>query len=147
VVKARKCLDAVGHGFFAVDIHDPNGGGHSTWVEYERTPPVGQSYHIPLGMCLNEQIPNLAVAGRCASSSHEAHGSVRIQTHCMVMGQGLGTAVALALDSGTTLAEVQLPKLQSLLVKDGVYLVDVPAAAPTADPRRTQYPALAEEVC
>jgi hypothetical protein len=126
VVKARKRLDAVGHGFFAVDIHDPKGGGHSTWVEYERTPPVGQSYHIPLGMCLNDLIPNLAVAGRCASTTHEGLGSVRIQTHCMVMGQGLGTAIALALQCGTEIADVNLAALQANLRADGVYLEDVP---------------------
>jgi hypothetical protein len=28
-------------------------------------PPVGDSYHIPLGMCLNPQIANLAVVGLC----------------------------------------------------------------------------------
>ena len=127
VVKARKRPDAVGHGFFAVDIHDPKGGGHSTWVEYDRTPPVGQSYHIPLGMCLNDQIPNLAVAGRCASSTHEGHGSVRVQTHCITMGQGLGTAIALALKAGTAIAKVNLTKLQTTLRNDGAYLKDVPA--------------------
>jgi hypothetical protein len=128
VVAARKRPDAVGHGFFCVDIHDPKGGGHSTWVESERTPPMGESYHIPLGMCLNNQIPNLAVAGRCASSTHEGHGSVRLQSHCITMGQGLGTAIALALDSGVELAAVDLPKLQSTLRADGAYIEDVPAA-------------------
>jgi hypothetical protein len=44
------------------------------------------------------------------------------------MGQGLGTAIALALDSGVELASVDLPKLQSTLRKDGAYLEDVPAA-------------------
>jgi hypothetical protein len=89
---------------------------------------MGESYHIPLGMCLNGQIPNLAVAGRCASSTHEGHGSVRLQSHCITMGQGLGTAIALALDSGVELAAVDLPKLQSTLRADGAYIEDVPAA-------------------
>jgi ribulose 1,5-bisphosphate synthetase/thiazole synthase len=128
VVAARKRPDAVGHGFFCVDIHDPKGGGHSTWVESERTPPMGESYHIPLGMCLNDQISNLAVAGRCASSTHEGHGSVRLQSHCITMGQGLGTAIALALDSGVELASADLAKLQSILRNDGAYIEDVPAA-------------------
>jgi hypothetical protein len=79
-------------------------------------------------MCLNNQISNLAVAGRCASSTHEGHGSVRLQSHCITMGQGLGPAIALALDSGVEIASVDLLKLQSALRKDGAYLEDVPAA-------------------
>ncbi len=66
----------------------------SPYVSYNMCPAV-QSYQIPLGMCLNFTAPNLAVVGRCASSTHEGHSSVRVQTHCMVMGQGVGTCAAL----------------------------------------------------
>lgn len=126
-VKATKQTDAVGHGFWMVDIHDPKGTGHTTWVDQkkESMPPVGGSYHIPLGMCLNDRIPNLAFAGRCASATHEGLASVRIQTHCMVMGQGLGTAAALALDSGRDMTQVDIPVLQRTLKSDGVYLEGV----------------------
>jgi hypothetical protein len=128
VVKAVKQPDAIGHGFWMIDIHDPKGTGHTTWVDQkaEMMPPVGDSYHIPLGMCLNPQIPNLAVVGRCASSTHEAHASVRLQSHCMVMGQGVGTCAALALNAGTDMAKFDVRKLQTLLRKDGVYLENVP---------------------
>lgn len=103
VLDALKHVDAIGHGVWMIDIHDPLGTGYTTYTDREtggmlRT---GTSYHIPLGMCLNASVPNLGVAGRCAASTHEAHSSVRVQTHCMVMGQGLGTAAALALTHGT----------------------------------------------
>lgn len=88
--------------------------------------------HIPLGMCLNSRIPNLAVVGRCASSTHEAHSSVRVQTHGMVMGQGVGTAAALALENGRELGQSDLPALQAALRADGVYLSDVPTAGTNA---------------
>ena len=88
--------------------------------------PEGESYHIPLGMCLNATIPNLAVVGRCASSTHEGLSSVRLQTHCMVMGQGVGTCAALALHAGVDMAKFDVRKLQAQLRKDGVYLEDVP---------------------
>jgi hypothetical protein len=129
VVDAIKQPDAIGHGFWCIDIHDPKGEGHSTWVERSQArmmPPVGESYHIPLGMCLDAEIANLAVVGRCASSTHEGHSSVRLQTHCMVMGQGVGTAAALALDAGVDLAAVDVRRVQAQLRTDGVYLVDVP---------------------
>jgi hypothetical protein len=95
--------------------------------------PEGQSYHIPLGMCLNAEIPNLGVVGRCASSTHEGHSSVRVQTHCMVMGQGVGTCAALALAAGTDMAATDVRQLQAQLRKDGVYLEDLPKIMPAAD--------------
>jgi hypothetical protein len=44
----------------------------------------------------------------------------------MVMGQGVGTCAALALDAGLTMAEVDIRKLQATLRKDGVYLTNLP---------------------
>ena len=130
VVKAVKQPDAIGHGFWMIDIHDPKGTGHTTWVDQkaDMMPPAGDSYHIPLGMCLNATLPNLAVVGRCASSTHEAHASVRLQSHCMVMGQGVGTCAALALGAKLDMAQVDVRQLQAQLRKDGVYLENVPDA-------------------
>ncbi len=130
VLGARKQPDAIGHGVWMIDIHDPKGSGYTTWNERGKANmlPQGQSYHIPLGMCLNDRIPNLAVAGRCASSTHEGHSSVRVQTHCMVMGQGVGTAAAMALAANVDIAKVDIHALQATLKKDGVYLEDVPQA-------------------
>lgn len=129
VVKAAKHPDAMGHGFWMIDIHDPKGTGHTTWVDQKREmmPPAGDSYHIPLGMCLNATLPNLAVVGRCASSTHEGLASVRLQSHCMVMGQGVGTCAALALNAGVDMAKFDVRALQAQLRQDGVYLEDVPA--------------------
>lgn len=128
VINAVKQPDAIGHGFWMIDIHDPKGSGHTTWVDQkqEMMPPVGESYHIPLGMCLNPTLPNLAVVGRCASATHEGLASVRLQSHCMVMGQGVGTCAALALNAGVDMANFDVRKLQAQLRNDGVYLEDVP---------------------
>lgn len=128
VVKAAKQPDAIGHGFWLIDIHDPKGTGHTTWTDQkpETMPPVGESYHIPLGICLNDRVANLAVVGRCVSATHEATASVRLQSHCMVMGQGVGTCAAMALAAGVDMARVDIRKLQARLRSDGVYLEDVP---------------------
>lgn len=128
VVNALKQPDAIGHGFWMIDIHDPKGSGHTTWVDQkkEMMPPVGESYHIPLGICLNDRLPNLAVVGRCISATHEALASVRLQSHCMVMGQGVGTCAALALGAGVEMAEFDVRALQARLRQDGVYLEGVP---------------------
>ena len=128
VVKAVKQPDAIGHGFWMIDIHDPKGSGHTTWVDQktDMMPPMGDSYHIPLGICLNDRISNLAVVGRCISATHEALASVRLQSHCMVMGQGVGTCAALALAAGVDMGKADIRRLQTTLRSDGVYLEDVP---------------------
>ena len=129
VLSAAKQPDAIGHGVWMVDIHDPRGSGYTTFTDRggHNMLETGTSYHIPLRMCLNGQVPNLAVVGRCASSTHRALSSVRVQTHCMVMGQGVGTAAAMARDAGCDLADVDVGALQAQLRSDGVYLEDVPA--------------------
>ncbi|WP_434081575.1 FAD-dependent oxidoreductase [Sanguibacter sp. Z1732] len=40
--------------------------------------------------------PNVLVAGRCFSATHDAHASIRSMAQCMAMGQAAGTAAALA---------------------------------------------------
>jgi hypothetical protein len=141
VLGAAKQPDALGHGVWMVDIHDPKGSGYTTYTDagaHNRLQ-AGTSYHIPLSMCLNSMYPNLAVVGRCASSTHEAHSSVRVQTHCMVMGQGIGTAAALALEAGVDLNRVNVNVLQARLRADGVYLEDIPGTLPVnQDDRRNQ---------
>ncbi len=128
VLGAVKQPDAIGHGVWMIDIHDPLGTGYTTYTDRgeKNMLAVGTSYHIPLGMCLNRRIPNLGVVGRCASSTHEGLSSVRVQTHCMVMGQGVGTAAAMALELDGDLTAVDLAGLQQALRADGVYLEDVP---------------------
>jgi len=128
VLGAVKHADAVGHGVWMVDIHDPKGSGYTTYTDRgdRNMLAAGPSYHIPLGMALNDTIPNLAVACRAESSTHEAHASFRVQTHLMALAQGVGTAAALALNANVDLAAVDLPALQQTLKDDGVYLEDVP---------------------
>jgi regulator of extracellular matrix RemA (YlzA/DUF370 family) len=131
VIKAQKQPDAIGHGFWMIDIHDPKGTGYTTHSDQKPGQWLGpgESYHIPLGICLNAQVPNLAVVGRCASTTHEGLASVRLQSHGMVMGQGVGTCAALALHGGEQLSLVDIKKLQATLRSDGVYLEGVPGSA------------------
>lgn len=129
VLSAQKQPDAVGHGVWMIDIHDPKGSGYTTYSDRgtRNMLAAGASYHLPLSMALNDTLPNLAVACRAAGTTHEALASFRVQTHIMALAQGVGTAAALALDAGVDMARVDLPALQRTLRADGVYLEDVPA--------------------
>jgi len=44
----------------------------------------------------------------------------------MVMGQGVGTLAAMALNAGVAMHEVDTASLQQTLKADGVYLEDIP---------------------
>ncbi len=129
VLDAAKHPDAVGHGVWMIDIHDPKGSGYTTHSDRNAKTMLqeGTSYHIPLGMALNDRIPNLAVACRAASSTHEGHSSFRVQSHLMALAQGVGTCAAMALKQETSLEKVDVKELQKTLKADGVYLEDVPA--------------------
>jgi hypothetical protein len=128
VLDAVKQPDAVGHGVWMLDIHDPKGTGHTTWSDQKSQTMLkpGTSYHIPLGIALNNQFDNFAVPCRATSTTHEALASLRVQSHLMVLSQGIGTCAAMALDANTTMAKVDIKKLQQTLKSDGVYLEDVP---------------------
>ena len=49
---------------------------------------------IPLG------INNMLIAGRCISSTREAHSSARVMGTCMATGQAAGTAAAISASAG-----------------------------------------------
>lgn len=124
VLGCREQSDAVGHGCWMIDIHDPKGSGYTTWMDRDEGGmlPAGRSYHIPFGMLVNESLDNLLVAGRCASSTHEGLSSVRVQSHCAVMGQAAGTAAALALERGCAARDVDIGELQKRLKAAGAYI-------------------------
>ncbi len=122
VTGCKKQDDAIGHGCWMIDIHDPKGSGYTTWQDSVGELPVGRSYHIPYNMMVPVKIDNLLVAGRCASSTHKAHASVRVMSHCLVMGQAAGTAAGMALNTGVNVSEVDIYALQKKLKEDGVYL-------------------------
>ena len=116
ILSCRKFPDVIACGFYGVDIHKPEDG---TTMK-----PIGldKSYDIPYRALIPKKIKNLLVAGRCISSTHEAHSAIRIQPQCMAIGQAAGTAAALSLKAKTIPRKLDIKKLQIALIKDGVYL-------------------------
>ncbi|MBU1359659.1 MAG: FAD-dependent oxidoreductase [Gammaproteobacteria bacterium] len=75
---------------------------------------------LPWRMLVPRGVDNLAVAGRCASMSHEGQSAARASGGCFVMGQAAGTAAA-SLGSAS-FAAVDVAALQAKLRADGADL-------------------------
>jgi len=83
----------------------------------------GRGFHeIPYRSLVPNEVDNLLVAGRCASTDHRAQGATRVSGACFVMGQAAGSASAMGIATGTRLADVPIADLQRRLRTDGAFL-------------------------
>lgn len=113
VLAAQRFPDAVAQCGAPIEDHHP--GSDTRW-EYV---PQGQTYDIPFGCLIPQQIANVLIAGRCLSATHDAHASVRSMAQCMAMGQAAGTAAALALRQACEPRDLPIASLQERLRADG----------------------------
>lgn len=117
VLQARHFEDAVARSAYPIDIHNPTGSGTTT-----HRLPEGESYEIPYRCMLPAHVDRLLVAGRCISTTHEALASTRLTPTVMTLGQAAGTAAALAKQTGKRLRTLDMQRLRSTLMDDGVLL-------------------------
>lgn len=125
---ARPFHDAIAYGGWPIDTHPPEG------VDAPDEPPCEQHhlpylYDIPLRACVAVNRRNLLLAGRNLSATHLAFASTRVMATCAVVGQGVGTAAALALREGVAPADVAadralVARIQQQLLRDDAFLVD-----------------------
>lgn len=113
--------DIVAYGGWTMDDHFPEGfyyrDGHPTIYHHAPSP-----WGIPLRCMISENIENLLFAGRNISVTHAALSSSRVMATCAVLGQALGTAVALSLRDQCTVEQVNIAELQQTLMEDDCYL-------------------------
>lgn len=109
--------DGIACGSFAVDIHPPTGQKQI----YTGSGKV--VYEIPYRSLLPLGIDNLWLAGRCISATHAASGSIRVMATCIAMGQGAGTAAAIAVRNQIANRVVNIENLRALLLDQGQYLL------------------------
>ncbi len=110
VLNARKNPQSIGRGCYQIDLHNVRGAG----LDFRKLPP-GEYYDIPYGCLVPETIDGLLVAGRAISTTHEAHGSVRVMSHCMVTGHAAGAAAAIAARESIQPRHVPISTLQTLI--------------------------------
>lgn len=106
--------DSIALGNYDIDIHNPEGAGTS---HYFFKP--GEFYEIPYRSLIPQNAENLLVAGRCISTDHEAQASIRIMPIVCTLGQAAGSAIAVAKNDNCGVKEVDIKKLQRILVDNG----------------------------
>ena len=117
VVNQSEFEDGIARGAYPIDIHDPKGGNTQfTFIK------EGGSYALPYRCLIPEGSANLIVAGRCASSTGKALGSVRLMACCMAQGQAAGTAAAIAVKDDVNPADVNISQLKEKLIDAGAIL-------------------------
>ena len=127
VLASREFHDTIAYGGWSLDLHPPEG------VDAPDQPPCRQHpvphlYDIPLRCCVARDISNLMFAGRNLSATHVAFASTRVMATCAVVGQGVGTAAALALQNDLSVSELAanetaIRTVQQRLLRDDAFLI------------------------
>ena len=113
VLAARRFDDGIAR--CGAPIEDHHVGRDTRWAYI----PDGGTYTIPYRCLLPAGLEGIVVAGRCLSSSHDAHASARSIGTCMAMGQAAGTAAAIAVAGQTTPRQAPIATLLETLDAQG----------------------------
>lgn len=118
--------DSVGMGAYTMDSHHVQRVNWKGKLKNEgdiqmslgaKPYPISYRSIVPAeGECENLLVP------WCLSSSHIAFGSIRMEPVGMVLGQSAATAAVQAIESGSSVQEVDYSKLEEQLIKDGQVL-------------------------
>lgn len=97
--------DGITYGGWPIDIHPPEGidGLELEPCEKQTLPYL---YEIPLRACIARDCENLMMAGRNISTTPTAFASTRVMATCGAVGEGVGTAAAMGLQTGLTPAQM-----------------------------------------
>ena len=106
---------------FNFDIHNIEGAGLDKNGAQKHFHSKGP-YTVPYRACVPEKIEGLLLAGRCICGTHKAHSNFRIMSVCTGIGQGCGTAAAIAVKDGVSERDVDIKKVQQALINDGIEL-------------------------
>ena len=111
----REASDTIALGGYKIDVH--SGKGRSTLFKTVKEP-----FGIPYGTLVSAEIDNLMFAGRCASFDKETLAAVRVMPQCMNMGEAAGVGSSMAIEDGTTPADVDTDMLRAALRGNGAVL-------------------------
>lgn len=81
-----------------------------------------RGWPIPYGVMVPKKLDNLLAAGRCVCVDEKLIEDSRLIASCLTTGHAAGAAAALAIQSGCRPREVEIARLQELLLSQGAYL-------------------------
>jgi hypothetical protein len=87
-------------------------------------------YNVPYGVIVPKDVTNLLLPVP-VSGSHIGFSTLRMEPCWMALGQAAGTAAALAIQGRTSVQDVDVPKLQDELLRQGATLVYMPGHSPS----------------
>ncbi len=130
IVSAREFPDGCVPTTWDIDLHYPKeqyaakypGNPFISRAEFGSGVDRKNGYPVPYRCLYSTNIPNLFMAGRCISVSHEALGTVRVMRTCGMMGEVVGKAAYLGVYHRATprsIYENHLPQLIELLRQPG----------------------------
>lgn len=98
--------------------HEDTIAWHSTICRMNDSAPV----EIPYRVLLPKDVDNLLVPGRHTSADAVAFDWISLIPQCVGTGQAAGVAAAVAVDQGTTVRDVNIKRVQDILVEQDVPL-------------------------
>lgn len=105
--------------YFNFDIHSLDGAGLDVnGAQHGFT--QKKKYSLPYGAFVPEIIDGLLLSGRNISGTHKAHSNYRVMPICINMGQGVGTAAALAVEHNLAPRDLDVKMIQESLIEQGV---------------------------
>ena len=104
--------------YFNFDIHNIKGAGLDSNGAQKHFKSKGH-YTIPYRACVPENIDGLLLSGRNISGTHKAHSNYRVMGICLNIGVGVGTAAAIAIKDHCELKNVDVSKVQQILLDNG----------------------------
>lgn len=112
-IAGRKSEEDIGRGAYCLDVHQASGK-----IEHKHVQD-GESYGIPYGCVVPQNVDGVLAIGRSLSSERFANGSARCQAPIMSVGQAAGTAAALCVRGNTLPREVDVGRLRAILREQG----------------------------
>lgn len=132
IVEVKRFPDGCVPTTWSIDLHYPeerySQGGYTddpfiSKAVFDRRVDEKNGYPVPYRCFYSRNVPNLFMAGRCISVTHEALGTVRVMKTCGMMGEVVGKAASICVQHSCTPREVYdnyLDELKSLLEQPGV---------------------------
>ena len=124
-IMRAKFPNEIGRYAYPVDAHatkptpDAYAGYHSKFEQLRYK--TGESYGIPYGIIVPQELQNVFVCGRCVSADREMQSSIRVMPGCYITGQAAGAAAFISVNTSSTPTDLDTDLLRSMIISMGGY--------------------------